>query len=59
MKYEIIFNRARNLWVVWKIYGNNSEVVKTFRTEEGAKNWIVKHRQKAASRPLFIQMSNI
>ena len=44
MKYEIIFNRARNLWVVWKIYGNNSEVIKTFRTEEGAKNWIVKHR---------------
>lgn len=40
MKYEVVFNKARNLWMVWRIARNgNAEVVKTFKTETSARKW--------------------
>ena len=42
MKYEIIFNRARKVWTVWKVIGYNAETVKSFKTEQAAKNWIAR-----------------
>ena len=46
MKYDIHYNRITNMWVVWKITdnGNTQEVVKRFKTEKAAKNWIAKHQ---------------
>lgn len=41
MKYDVTYNRARNLWMVWRVWNNgNAEVVKTFKTETGARKWI-------------------
>ena len=37
MKYDVIYNRARNIYMVWR---NGSEVVKTFKTLEAAERWI-------------------
>lgn len=42
MKYDIIFNRTRNLFMVWRTIGNNSEVVKTFKTQAAAEKWIAR-----------------
>lgn len=41
--YSITYNRARNIFMVWRTVGNNSEVVKTFKTENAAKKWIQNH----------------
>lgn len=43
MKYEIIYNRVRKVWTVWKIWPNgNAETVKAFKTEKAATNYIEK-----------------
>lgn len=42
MRYQKIYNRARNVWMVWRIVGTSSEVVKTFKTEQAADRWIAK-----------------
>lgn len=40
MTYQVQYNRARNVWVVWRISGNgNAEIVKTFKTESAATKW--------------------
>ena len=40
MKYEVQYNPARKVWMVWKVYPNgNASVVKTFKTETGARKW--------------------
>lgn len=40
MKYDVQYNPSRKVWMVWRIYANGSaEVVKTFKTETGARNW--------------------
>jgi len=38
--YTISFNPARKIWMVWKIIGNTSEVVKTFKTETAARKYV-------------------
>lgn len=40
MKYEVQYNPARKIWVVWKIYTNGAEIVKTFKTENAARKYI-------------------
>lgn len=40
MKYDIIYNRARNVWTVWRVTGYNAEAVKSFKTEQAARRWI-------------------
>ena len=42
MKYEVQYNKARNLWCVWRVVGMNAEIVKTFKTEAGAQAWVRK-----------------
>ena len=43
MKYEITFNRARKVWMVWRVSANGSaEVVKSFKTQSGAEKWVAK-----------------
>lgn len=37
--YQINYNPARKVWMVWKITGNTAEVVKTFKTEAAAKRF--------------------
>lgn len=40
MKKQVIYNRARNIWMGWEIYPNgNAQVVKTFKTEAAARKW--------------------
>lgn len=40
MKYDIIFNPARKIWMVWKSSPFGGEVVKTFKTEAAARRWV-------------------
>lgn len=42
MKYSINYNRARNIWMVWRLGTYGGEVVKTFKTEQGAIKWVSK-----------------
>lgn len=46
MRYDIHYNHITNIWVVWEITdgGNTQTVVKRFKTEKAAKNWIAKHK---------------
>ena len=40
MRYEVLYNKVRNVWVVWCIENNgNAQVVKTFKTEASARKW--------------------
>lgn len=43
MKYEMNYNPARKIWVIWEICGCNAQVVKTFKTQAGATSWLAKH----------------
>ncbi len=44
MKYTTNYNPSLNLWMVWREWWDGSaEVVKTFKTEKAAKNWIARH----------------
>jgi len=40
MKYEMQYNPARKVWVIWKINAYGAEVVKTFKTKTAAKKYI-------------------
>ena len=42
MKYQITYNGARKVWMVWCVIGQNAEVVKTFKSEVSAQRWIEK-----------------
>jgi len=42
MKYEVQYNPARKVWMIWKVCGYNAEVVKTFKTETSARKWVEK-----------------
>ena len=42
MKYQITYNSAHKVWAVWRVIGQNAEVVKTFKTEASAQRWIEK-----------------
>ena len=44
MKYDIYYNHVTDMWMVWEIMGNTQTVVKRFKTEKAAKNWIAKHK---------------
>ena len=40
MKYELQYNPARKVWVVWRIAGSTAEIIKAFKTETAAKKYI-------------------
>lgn len=42
MSYQIMYNRVRNVWTVWRVIGQNAEIVKTFKSEASAQRWIAK-----------------
>ena len=43
MKYQIQFNPARKMWIVWRVSLNGSaEVIKNFKTQSGAEKWVAK-----------------
>lgn len=43
MRYSISYNPARKVWMVWESRGMTAEVVKTFKTQSGAEQWVAKH----------------
>lgn len=44
MKYEVRFNPVLNRWAVWQVWeGVHYEMIKCFKTEKGARNWVERH----------------
>ena len=42
MKYQIQYNNCRKEWWIFCVGTHGATLVKTFKTERGAKMWVVK-----------------
>jgi hypothetical protein len=40
MKYEVTYNKVKNVWCVWSVGKYGAEIVKTFKRESAAREWI-------------------
>lgn len=41
-KYDKYYNEVMKVWTIWEVTDYNAKVVKTFKTEKAADNWIRK-----------------